>query len=99
MAGLEVVNANPAELSSAQQADLTRLLKHDCGSCHGMRLTGGLGPPLTARALSNKSPDVLRAAIWDGRPAAGMPSWQGILSQQEVDWLVEKLLEGVDDSG
>ena len=30
---------------------LVTLLLHDCGACHGMKLTGGLGPPLTAAAL------------------------------------------------
>ena len=30
---------------------LLRMVRRDCGSCHGMRLTGGLGPALTPQAL------------------------------------------------
>lgn len=96
MVGLGALNAVAAEPSAAERSELIRLLKHDCGACHGMRLTGGLGPPLTVRALAHKSPDALRAAIWDGRPAAGMPPWRGILSQQQVDWLVDRLRGGID---
>ncbi|MCG8427047.1 MAG: cytochrome c, partial [Chromatiales bacterium] len=33
-----------AEPDQQRQNDLLHLLKHDCGSCHGMRLEGGLGP-------------------------------------------------------
>jgi len=98
MLGLGALNAVAAELSAAEQSDLMRLLRHDCGACHGMWLTGGLGPPLTERALARKPPDALRAVIWDGRPAAGMPPWQGILSQQQVHWLVDRLQEGIDES-
>ncbi len=28
---------------------LEHLLTQDCGACHGLHLTGGLGPPLTPR--------------------------------------------------
>jgi mono/diheme cytochrome c family protein len=35
----------PAALDTARQAELLHLLKHDCGSCHGMTRKGGLGPP------------------------------------------------------
>src|SRR5690554_7420036 len=33
---------------------LEHLLLQDCGSCHGLRLTGGLGPAITPEALAGK---------------------------------------------
>ena len=33
-----------AEPADSRQAELTHLVKHDCGSCHGMTMKGGLGP-------------------------------------------------------
>ena len=28
------------------------MVRQDCGSCHGLRLTGGLGPPLTRDVMA-----------------------------------------------
>ncbi|MEK1839795.1 MAG: cytochrome c, partial [Pseudomonas sp.] len=30
-----------------RQAQLEHLLAQDCGACHGLHMTGGLGPDLT----------------------------------------------------
>ena len=35
----------------AREAQLVRMVRQDCGSCHGMTLAGGLGPALTREAL------------------------------------------------
>ena len=83
-----------AALDTARQAELLYLLKHDCGSCHGMTLAGGLGPPLTAIALEDRSPEVLEATILHGRPGTPMPPWQGLLAAQEVRWMVRLLKSG-----
>ena len=32
-------------------AQLVRMVRQDCGSCHGMRLTGGLGPALDRKSV------------------------------------------------
>jgi cytochrome c55X len=29
---------------AARQHELIRMVRQDCGSCHGLHLTGGLGP-------------------------------------------------------
>lgn len=75
-----------------RQAELQHLLKHDCGSCHGMTMTGGLGPALTARALRGKSESYLRRVIRDGRPGTPMPPWRGVLSEGDIAWLVKYML-------
>ena len=73
---------------------LIHLLRHDCGSCHGMTLNGGLGPPLTAPALEGKTEASLEATILHGRPGTPMPPWRGLLSDDEVHWLVHALKSG-----
>jgi cytochrome c55X len=81
-------------LSGARQAELTRLVRQDCGSCHGMRLTGGLGSPLTAGALRDKPAESLVATVMHGRPGTAMPPWQAMLSEAEAEWIVAHLVAG-----
>jgi cytochrome c55X len=83
-----------AEIPSQRQAQLRHLLKHDCGSCHGLRLTGGLGPPLTPAALGHKPTTALTATIRHGRPGTPMPPWSGLVSAEEARWLVELMKGG-----
>lgn len=85
------------EVSPQRQRELLHLLRHDCGSCHGMTLKGGLGPPLLPQALAGKPPETLAATILYGRAATPMPPWRGILDEDEVAWLVEQLRTGVAD--
>jgi len=80
--------------SPARQNELRDLLLQDCGSCHGMTLKGGLGPALTPQALAGKSPESLRRTIVQGRPGTPMPPWGGMLSADDIDWLVQTLLRG-----
>ena len=83
------------EVPAARQAQLMRLLRQDCGSCHGMRLTGGLGPALTRQALSGMPPDSLAATIFHGRPGTPMPGWSSFMSAEEAQWLARRLSAGV----
>jgi cytochrome c55X len=77
---------------SAQRREALRTLVHqDCGSCHGMRLTGGLGPPLTPEALQHKSSIFLVATIREGRPGTPMPPWKTLLGEAEIQWIVQYL--------
>ena len=79
---------------ASRQREIVRLLRQDCGSCHGMRLTGGLGPPLTPQALRDKPSDSLVATIVSGRSGTAMPPWRPFLSEAEAAWLVARLREG-----
>ena len=89
-----VVFATPPAPRSERQHELLALLKQDCGSCHGMRLTGGLGPPLTPEALRTKPAASLVATIVSGRPGTAMPPWRRFVSEAEAEWLVARLLVG-----
>jgi cytochrome c55X len=85
-----------AEVTEQRQAELLHMLKHDCGSCHGMTLKGGLGPALLPETLTGKPDDYLVHSIMNGRPPTPMPPWRGILTEEEVAWLVKLLRKGVD---
>ena len=83
------------ELSQQRRVELQHMLRHDCGSCHGMTLKGGLGPALTAEALAGKPADFLLTTIRDGRPGTPMPPWGELLSEEEIVYLVKVLMEGM----
>jgi cytochrome c55X len=78
-------------LTPARTAELANLLRHDCGSCHGLTRKGGLGPPLTAPALAERTDDVLIETIQQGRPGSAMPPWGPLLAPVEVLWIVDQL--------
>jgi cytochrome c55X len=80
-----------------RQADLVRLVRQDCGSCHGMTLAGGLGPALLPAQLRDKPPESLAATILYGRPGTPMPPWGAFLNENEAKWIVDNLLKGFPD--
>ena len=84
---------------AARQRELLVLLKQDCGSCHGMRLTGGLGPALTPEALRMKPAESLAATIVYGRTGTAMPPWRRFMSEAEASWLVARMIDGATDVG
>ncbi len=76
---------------------LVSLVRQDCGSCHGMRLTGGLGPALTREALADKPLASLVATIYHGRPGTPMPPWRALISEAEAHWIAVRLRDGFAD--
>ncbi|MDW8125502.1 MAG: cytochrome c [Geminicoccaceae bacterium] len=84
----------PAALAPARAAELVHLLRHDCGSCHGLFLKGGLGPPLSPSALAGKDPQALVLTVLEGRAGTPMPPWKGLLDEAEARFLVDLLLAG-----
>ena len=71
-----------------------RLVRQDCGSCHGMSLQGGLGTPLTREALAGQSAEALAVIILHGKHGTAMPPWKSLLSATQAQWIAERLLEG-----
>ncbi len=84
--------AQAAPPSTDRQQALVRMVRQDCGSCHGLHLTGGLGPPLTPAALADKPTSSMAATIFHGRPGTPMPGWSGLLTEAEAQWIAEQLL-------
>ena len=79
---------------AARQRELVRMVRQDCGSCHGLYLTGGLGPALTREALADKPLDSLASTIYGGRPGTPMAPWKAMLSEADALWIAEQLLAG-----
>lgn len=84
--------------SSAMQreTEILHLLKHDCGSCHGMTLRGGLGPPLLPDRMKLFTEEQLAATILYGRPGTPMPPWKPFLTEPEARWLAGLLIKGIE---
>jgi cytochrome c55X len=83
------------DISDDRQQELRNLLIQDCGSCHGLKMRGGLGPALLPDMLLGKSADYLSSVILDGRPGTAMPPWRPLLSPAEAHWMADQLLQGV----
>ncbi|MNG96485.1 hypothetical protein D3C79_555540 [compost metagenome] len=94
LASLLLVPPAFAAPDAQRQAQLEHLLAQDCGACHGLHLTGGLGPELTPAALAGKPRDGLIATVRLGRPGTAMPAWEALLSADDIGWLVDHLLQG-----
>ena len=80
--------------TAERQQALVRMVRQDCGSCHGLYLTGGLGPALTPEALADKPLDSMVATIYGGRPGTPMAPWKAMLSEAEARWITEQLFAG-----
>lgn len=84
--------AEGTTLGPERQQELQYLLTQDCGSCHGLRLKGGLGPPLLPAALEGKPAPYLKHVISKGMPGSAMPPWENLLSEADIDYLVYLLM-------
>ncbi len=93
MLGIGAAHASAAP-DAQRQAQLVRTVRQDCGSCHGLRLTGGLGPALTAEALRGQPLPSVVAVILHGRPGTPMPGWRAMLDEGDAEWIAARLLEG-----
>lgn len=94
LAALVPLAAWGAEPSTQRQADLLHLLRQDCGSCHGLTLKGGLGPPLLPASLAAKEPEGLAQTILGGVPGTPMPPWAFEIAPEEALWLADRLKRG-----
>lgn len=86
------------DIAPVRQTELIRLVRQDCGSCHGLKLTGGLGPPLAAAALAGKPAEFLKYTILYGRSGTPMPPWRAFLTEADAQWIATRLLEGFPDA-
>ena len=86
--------AQPSEPTVQRQQTLVRMVRQDCGACHGLHLTGGLGPALTREALADKPLAALVATTLHGRPGTPMPGWNSLLSEADALWIAQQLQAG-----
>ena len=90
----EQESAPADEITESRRAEILYILKHDCGSCHGMTLQGGLGPSLKPDALEKLTQEQVAVTINHGRPGTPMPPWKPFFSEQEANWLAQQLKQG-----
>ena len=93
MALLFTWQVDASELAPRRQQELLTMLQHDCGACHGLRLKGGLGPPLNTDTLKERNTAELINIVTEGRKGTPMPPWKEILNAEEIAWLVDRLRE------
>lgn len=97
LAALLLAVALPASASAGtvtpdRAGELRHMVRQDCGSCHGLRLTGGLGRAITPQALARRDADDLTTIILDGMPGTAMPGWRPLLTGDEARWIADYLL-------
>lgn len=81
-------------VDTVREAQLIRMVRQDCGSCHGIQLTGGLGPALTHKLMAEIPLDSLVATIYNGRPGTPMPGWKTMISEADATWIAQQLQAG-----
>lgn len=81
-------------VDATRQAELTTLVRQDCGSCHGMTLKGGLGKPLLPETLAGLDAESIASIILEGVPGQPMPPWKQLLSAEDATWIAHRLKEG-----
>lgn len=87
-------SALAADPAPGRMRELVRMVRQDCGSCHGLTLKGGLGPPLLPETLREKPVESLRYTVLLGRPGTPMPPWNAFMTEAEADWIVRQLIQG-----
>ncbi|ART50732.1 cytochrome C55X NirC [Acidovorax carolinensis] len=98
LVGAAGLHAQTAPPTAQRQQELVRMVRQDCGSCHGLHLTGGLGPALTREALADKPLESMVATIYGGRPGTPMAPWKAMLSEADALWIAQQLFAGFPES-
>jgi cytochrome c55X len=95
LAGLPALASSGLPYRLDTEAALIHFLRNECGACHGYRLTGGLGPPLTPDALKGKPPENMISVILHGRPGTPMPGWDRFLQEGDAERILRLLQQGL----
>ncbi len=93
-AAFVAAGAAQAQVTPQRQQTLVHIVRQDCGACHGLQLTGGLGPPLTPQALADRTIESIVATTLHGRPGTPMPGWKSMLSESDALWIAAQLRAG-----
>lgn len=73
----------------ADDPNTVALYQAQCAACHGEARLGGIGPALLPGNLSRLRPEAAAGVIRDGRLASQMPGFGEMLSNEEINALVE----------
>jgi putative heme-binding domain-containing protein len=85
-------HATPADRESG-----AKIFRSHCGSCHGVRGTGGLGPDLTSGSFFHGSSDAdLFRNIADGIPGTAMP---GVFFEGTQVWQIVTFVRSLSGAG
>src|SRR5438045_2003158 len=93
-AGAQTTNphATPADRASG-----AKIFRSHCGSCHGVRGTGGLGPDLTTGSFFHGSSDADRFRnIGEGIPGTAMP---GVFFEGTQVWQIVTFVRSLSGAG
>ena len=85
----------PEAPAGERRAEIINLVRQDCGSCHGLTMKGGLGPPLVPAVIAERDAEQMAFVILNGRPGTPMPPWRDFLKTGEAEWIVEQLRKGL----
>jgi cytochrome c55X len=93
--GAATVPAIAQEIDAARAAELVRMVRQDCGSCHGMRLTGGLGPALTRDTHGRPAPrQASPPPSTTAAPARPCRAGKACSSEADARWIAGRLQAG-----
>ena len=59
---------NPAEVTNERQSELLYFVEQNCPACHGIRMRGSIGPPLSEASLQHLSVNEVTLTILYGLP-------------------------------
>ena len=81
----------PATIPTPAAIDAAKLFATNCAVCHGEKRQGvsGLGPALTPTSLTKLSDAEVKSTILKGRSNTAMAGFEGRLSLEEIDALVQ----------
>jgi len=93
-AGAQTTNPHATR---ADRESGAKIFRSHCGSCHGVRGTGGLGPDLTRGSFFHGSSDAdLFGIIADGIPGTAMP---GVFFEGTQVWQIVAFVRSLGGSG
>ena len=82
-------------VSEGRARELERLVRQDCGSCHGMTLKGGLGPDIRTERFTGVPVEAIAQIILEGIPGTPMPPWRPLLTEEDAAWIARYLSGGI----
>lgn len=89
LAGLSLMTQHPVLAGEGEE----QLYRQHCGACHGSTRLGNSGPALLPQNLRRLKPQAAARVIADGAPATQMPAFGAVLTQAEIQALVDYIYQ------